>query len=50
MNADKLKKDSDKAKSKIMEKIHMKYISAHEVAIKQKKTLAEKGIFCVKTY
>ena len=42
-NSDKLKMDSEAAKSKMMEKVHMKYISAAEVDAKLRKTLQEKG-------
>ena len=38
-NTDKLKKDSEAAKSKLMEKVHMKYISAAEVDGKLRKNL-----------
>lgn len=38
-NTDKLKMDSEAAKSKMMEKVHMKYISAAEVDSKLRKNL-----------
>ena len=42
-NTDKLKLDSEAAKSRLMEKVHMKYISAGEVDRKLRKNLQEKG-------
>lgn len=42
-NSDKLKMDSEAAKSKMMEKVHMKYISAAEVDQKLRKNLQDKG-------